>query len=60
MGAFDVMTSKYYVRSNVNYAWLDVEVAVMGGKAGASEIIFRSKDIEKSTRIKWNYLQIQS
>ena len=34
---------------DANYAWPGAEVAVMGAK-GASEIIFRGKDIEKNTK----------
>ena len=45
------MESKYYVCSDVNYAWLGAEVVVMGAKADTSEIIFRSMDIDKNTRI---------
>ncbi len=47
-GAYDVMASKH-LRSDANYAWPGAEVAVMGAK-GASEIIFRGKDIEKNTK----------
>ena len=38
-GAYDVMSSKH-LRGDVNYAWPQAEVAVMGPK-GAVEIIFR-------------------
>lgn len=47
-GAYDVMASKH-LRADTNYAWPGAEVAVMGAK-GASEIIFRGKDIEKNTK----------
>jgi len=47
-GAYDVMASKH-LKSDANYAWPGAEVAVMGAK-GASEIIFRGKDIEKNTK----------
>ena len=39
-GAYDVMSSKH-LRGDVNYAWPNAEIAVMGPK-GAVEIIFRS------------------
>jgi propionyl-CoA carboxylase beta chain len=38
-GAYDVMASKH-LRGDVNYAWPNAEIAVMGAK-GAVEIIFR-------------------
>ena len=38
-GAYDVMSSKH-LRGDVNYAWPQAEIAVMGAK-GAVEIIFR-------------------
>ncbi|MEX2617958.1 MAG: acyl-CoA carboxylase subunit beta [Alphaproteobacteria bacterium] len=38
-GAYDVMSSKH-LRGDVNYAWPNAEIAVMGPK-GAVEIIFR-------------------
>jgi len=38
-GAYDVMSSKH-LRGDVNYAWPNAEIAVMGAK-GAVEIIFR-------------------
>ncbi|MDE0717243.1 MAG: methylmalonyl-CoA carboxyltransferase, partial [Rhodospirillaceae bacterium] len=38
-GAYDVMASKH-LRGDVNYAWPQAEIAVMGPK-GAVEIIFR-------------------
>ena len=38
-GAFDVMSSKH-LRGDVNFAWPNAEIAVMGAK-GAVEIIFR-------------------
>ncbi len=40
-GAYDVMSSKH-LRGDVNYAWPNAEIAVMGAK-GAVEIIFRSE-----------------
>ncbi|MEG3638635.1 acyl-CoA carboxylase subunit beta [Magnetococcus sp. PR-3] len=45
-GAYDVMASKH-LRGDLNYAWPNAEIAVMGPK-GASEIIFRNeiKDAE--------------
>jgi propionyl-CoA carboxylase beta chain len=51
-GAYDVMSSKH-LRGDVNYAWPQAEIAVMGPK-GAVEIIFRSdlgdtEKIEKRT-----------
>ena len=39
-GAYDVMSSKH-LRGDVNYAWPQAEIAVMGPK-GAVEIIFRA------------------
>ena len=38
-GAYDVMNSKH-IGADLNYAWPNAEIAVMGAK-GASEIIFR-------------------
>ena len=38
-GAYDVMSSKH-LRGDVNFAWPNAEIAVMGAK-GAGEIIFR-------------------
>ena len=51
-GAYDVMSSKH-LRGDVNYAWPNAEIAVMGPK-GAVEIIFRDdmkdkKKIEERT-----------
>ena len=40
-GAYDVMSSKH-LRGDVNYAWPQAEIAVMGAE-GAVEIIFRSE-----------------
>ena len=39
-GAYDVMSSKH-LRGDVNYAWPNAEIAVMGAK-GAAEIIYRA------------------
>ncbi len=39
-GAYDVMSSKH-IRGDVNYAWPNAEIAVMGAK-GAAEIIYRA------------------
>ncbi|HEX6143901.1 MAG TPA: acyl-CoA carboxylase subunit beta [Geminicoccaceae bacterium] len=49
-GAYDVMSSKH-LRGDVNYAWPQAEIAVMGPK-GAVEIIFRGDlgDPEKIER----------
>ncbi len=46
-GAYDVMASKH-LRGDVNYAWPQAEIAVMGPK-GAVEIIFREDrdDVDK-------------
>ncbi|MEC9345251.1 MAG: acyl-CoA carboxylase subunit beta [Pseudomonadota bacterium] len=46
-GAYDVMSSKH-LRGDVNFAWPNAEIAVMGAK-GAVEIIFRADigDAEK-------------
>ncbi len=46
-GAYDVMSSKH-LRGDVNFAWPNAEIAVMGAK-GAVEIIFRD---EKNDPIK--------
>ncbi len=46
-GAYDVMASKH-LRGDVNFAWPNAEIAVMGAK-GAVEIIFRD---EKSDPVK--------
>ena len=40
-GAYDVMSSKH-LRGDVNYAWPNAEIAVMGAK-GAAEIIYRAE-----------------
>ena len=47
-GAYDVMSSKH-LRGDVNYAWPQAEIAVMGTK-GAVEIIFR-QDIGDEEKI---------
>ena len=47
-GAYDVMSSKH-LRGDVNYAWPQAEIAVMGAK-GAVEIIFR-RDIGDEGKI---------
>ena len=47
-GAYDVMSSKH-LRGDVNYAWPQAEIAVMGAK-GAVEIIFR-QDIGNEEKI---------
>ena len=47
-GAYDVMASKH-LRGDVNYAWPQAEIAVMGSK-GAVEIIFR-EDRNDSAKI---------
>ncbi|WP_343563306.1 acyl-CoA carboxylase subunit beta [Kiloniella sp. b19] len=47
-GAYDVMSSKH-LRGDVNYAWPNAEIAVMGAK-GAVEIIFR-KDLDDPEKI---------
>jgi propionyl-CoA carboxylase beta chain len=44
-GAYDVMNSKH-IRGDVNLAWPQAEIAVMGPK-GAVEVLFR-KEIEAS------------
>lgn len=54
-GAYDVMNSKH-IRGDVNLAWPQAEIAVMGPK-GAVEILFRkeieaSDDIEAATEIR--------
>ncbi len=49
-GAYIVMNSKH-LRGDVNYAWVNSEIAVMGAE-GAAEIIFREecKDLEKKQK----------
>ena len=47
-GAYDVMSSKH-LRGDVNFAWPNAEIAVMGAK-GAVEIIFRA-DIGNEEKI---------
>lgn len=42
-GAYDVMSSKH-LRGDVNYAWPQAEVAVMGAKGAVSIIYRREKD----------------
>ena len=44
-GAYDVMNSKH-IGADMNYAWPNAEIAVMGAK-GAAEIIFK-KEIKNS------------
>lgn len=44
-GAYDVMASKH-LRGDINYAWPNAEIAVMGPK-GAVEIIFRADKDDK-------------
>jgi len=44
-GAYDVMSSKH-LRGDVNYAWPNAEIAVMGAR-GAVEIIFRGQEVDK-------------
>lgn len=50
-GAYIVMNSKH-LRGDVNYAWVNSEIAVMGAE-GAAEIIFREecKDPEKKQKV---------
>lgn len=45
-GAYDVMNSKH-IGADLNYAWPNAEIAVMGAK-GAAEIIFK-KEISEAT-----------
>ena len=45
-GAYDVMNSKH-IGADMNYAWPNAEIAVMGAK-GAAEIIFR-KEIKEAS-----------
>lgn len=47
-GAYDVMSSKH-LRGDVNYAWPNAEIAVMGAQ-GAVEIIFR-KDLDDPEKV---------
>jgi propionyl-CoA carboxylase beta chain len=48
-GAYDVMNSKH-IGADMNYAWPTAEIAVMGAK-GASEIIFKTKLMQKILRL---------
>ncbi len=50
-GAYIVMNSKH-LKGDVNYAWINSEIAVMGAE-GAAEIIFREecKDPEKKQKV---------
>ncbi|MBL0317974.1 MAG: acyl-CoA carboxylase subunit beta [Alphaproteobacteria bacterium] len=51
-GAYIVMNSKH-LRGDINYAWINAEIAVMGPE-GAVEIIFRNNlenDVEKKAKI---------
>jgi propionyl-CoA carboxylase beta chain len=56
-GAYDVMASKH-LRGDVNFAWPNAEIAVMGAK-GAVEIIFREDkgDPEKLSKREAEYKQ---
>jgi propionyl-CoA carboxylase beta chain len=47
-GAYDVMSSKH-LRADVNYAFPQAELAVMGAK-GAVEILYGGKDVEEHTQ----------
>jgi propionyl-CoA carboxylase beta chain len=47
-GAYDVMSSKH-LRADVNYAFPQAELAVMGAK-GAVEILYGGKDVELHTK----------
>ncbi|MBK9570865.1 MAG: acyl-CoA carboxylase subunit beta [Chitinophagaceae bacterium] len=53
-GAYDVMNSKH-IGADMNFAWPNAEIAVMGAK-GASEIIFK-KEISEATDPAKNYLK---
>jgi propionyl-CoA carboxylase beta chain len=51
-GAYDVMNSKH-IGADMNYAWPNAEIAVMGAK-GAAEIIFKKEISEaKDPNAKW-------
>ncbi|MCB2081126.1 MAG: acyl-CoA carboxylase subunit beta, partial [Rickettsiales bacterium] len=43
-GAYIVMNSKH-LRGDINYAWANAEIAVMGAE-GAAEILYRREDVE--------------
>eukprot|EP01134_Creolimax_fragrantissima_P008541 CFRG8541T1 len=47
-GAYDVMSSKH-LRGDVNYAWPNAEIAVMGAK-GAVAVIFRGQDLSEKEK----------
>jgi len=48
-GAYDVMSSKH-IGADLNFAWPNAEIAVMGAK-GASEIIFRKEIAEADDKV---------
>lgn len=51
-GAYDVMNSKH-IGADINYAWPNAEIAVMGAK-GAAEIIFKREiDAAEDSEAKW-------
>jgi propionyl-CoA carboxylase beta chain len=51
-GAYDVMNSKH-IGADMNYAWPNAEIAVMGAK-GAAEIIFKREiDAAEDSEAKW-------
>jgi propionyl-CoA carboxylase beta chain len=51
-GAYDVMNSKH-IGADMNFAWPNAEIAVMGAK-GAAEIIFKREiDVAKDPEAKW-------
>lgn len=51
-GAYDVMNSKH-IGADMNYAWPNAEIAVMGAK-GAAEIIFKREiDAAEDSQAKW-------
>jgi len=53
-GAYDVMNSKH-IGADMNYAWPNAEIAVMGAK-GAAEIIFK-KEIKNSKNPKEKHIE---
>jgi propionyl-CoA carboxylase beta chain len=55
-GAYDVMASKH-LRGDINLAWPNSEIAVMGA-AGAVNIIFRGLDQEKTETEVENYARL--
>ncbi len=54
-GAYIVMNSRH-LKGDINYAWADAEIAVMGAD-GASRILFRSEEEEQRKVLEEDYKQ---